>query len=90
MPEEKKKLRFAGNDLNVFDVPIKKATEPFADYELEDGSILRVKSVVTSVLRLEAQNNPENGNPIYIVQSTPVVSVVSAPENLIKKPRSGN
>lgn len=90
MPEQKKKLELAGKELDVSDVPIKKATEPFADYELEDGSILRVKSVVTSVLRLEGLNNPADGNPIYVVVTMPVVSVVSAPKNLIKKPRFGN
>lgn len=87
MPEQKKKLQFAGKELDATEVPLKKATaEPFADYELEDGSILRIKSVVTSVLRLDGQNNPLDGTPIYFALTMPVVSVVSAPENLIKKP----
>jgi hypothetical protein len=85
MAEQNKKLRLAGREVDVVDVPIKSATEAFVDYELEDGSKLRVKSVLTSALRLEGQNNLADGNPIYIVQTMPVVSVVSAPENLIKK-----
>jgi hypothetical protein len=42
VPVQKKKLRFAGNDLDVSGVSIKKATEPLGGCELEDGPTLRV------------------------------------------------
>ena len=75
MPEEKKRIPMLGLEIDVADVPIKKATEFFNEYELEDGSFLKVKSVVTSVLRIEGQFGPD-GKPVYIVLTGPVVNVV--------------
>jgi len=58
-------------------VPIKTATEFFNQYELEDGSVLMVKSVATSILRLEGQYTPD-GKPIYIVLTSPAVNVAKS------------
>ncbi|MGB6884091.1 MAG: hypothetical protein WBE10_08610, partial [Candidatus Acidiferrum sp.] len=44
MSEIKKTIRLLGHDINVFDVPIKSAIEYFNEYELEDGSKIRVKA----------------------------------------------
>lgn len=77
MPEEKKRLPMLGLEIDVADVPIRNATEFFNEYELEDGSFLKVKSVATSVLRVEGQFGPD-GKPIYIVLTGPVVNVVSS------------
>ncbi|MGD0694532.1 MAG: hypothetical protein ABSB82_06720 [Terriglobia bacterium] len=88
MPEHKKKLPLFGHEVEVADVPIKKASEYFNEYELEDGSVLRVKSVATSILRIEGQFTPEpDSKPIYIVLTGPVVRVVSsklAPQSAAK------
>jgi hypothetical protein len=84
MPETKKKIPLFGHETAVADVPITKSTEPWSEYELEDGSVIRFKSVAASVLRFEEQYNAD-GMPIYIVLSSPVVVVASAPENLRKK-----
>jgi hypothetical protein len=85
MPEVKKKIPLFGKEMEVADVPIKKSLEPWSEYELEDGSVIKYKSAVSSVLRMEGQNNPGDGNPIYLVLGQPVVVVVSAPPDLIKK-----
>jgi len=77
MPEEKKRVPMLGVEIDVADVPIKRATEFFNEYELEDGSLLKVKSVATSMLRIEGQFTPD-GKPIYIVLTGPVVNVVSS------------
>jgi hypothetical protein len=77
MAEQKKTIKVFGNDTVVVDVPIVKADEHFNEYELEDGSVLRVKNVPHSMLRVDEQYDP-NGNPVYIVLTTPVVSVISA------------
>lgn len=84
MPEVKKKIPILGVDAEVAEVPITKGSEPWSEYELEDGSIVRFKSVVTSIMRIEGQHN-QDGTPIYIILSSPVVNVVSAPERLRKK-----
>jgi hypothetical protein len=76
-----------GKQMDVADVPITKAVEYFNEYELEDGSTLRVKSVATSVLRIEGQFTPD-GKPIYVVLTTPAVNVQNStisPEALTRK-----
>ena len=80
MPEVKKKVPLLGSDTEVADVPIVKSEEGFNRYELEDGTILKVKNVATTIWRIEGQfNPPPDGRPIYIVLSTPVVNVESSP-----------
>ena len=75
MSETKKVIRLFGNDVNVIDVPIKSAlNENFADYELEDGSKIRVKFVANAFLRIEGEYNPD-GKPVYLALSTPAVNV---------------
>jgi hypothetical protein len=77
MPEETREMNILGVSRKVTDVPISKATEFFNDYELADGSVLRVKSVVTAVLRVEGQFNSE-GRPIYLVVTSPNTYVVTS------------
>lgn len=43
------------------------------EYELEDGSVIRTRTIITKVLRLDGYFDPY-GNPIYVVQSQMVVS----------------
>lgn len=54
--------------------------EDWNKYILKDGSILKFKAVISSVIRTE-EYDPNTGNPIYIIQSTNI-SQVSVPENL--------
>jgi len=77
MLELRKKIKILGMDVDAVDVPITRANETTSEYELEDGSILRVKNVANSFLRLEGQFNPD-GTPIYLVQGGPVVTVVGS------------
>jgi hypothetical protein len=85
MPEVRKKIPILGRETEVVDVPVAKATEPWNEYELEDGSVVRSKNVVTSILRIEGQHNPNDRLPIYLVLTSPVIQVVSSPEHLRKK-----
>jgi hypothetical protein len=43
------------------------------EYELEDGSRIRIKTVITKVLRLDGYFDAY-GNPIYVIQSQMVVA----------------
>jgi hypothetical protein len=80
MAETKKKMPLFGTEMEVSDVPIAKSQEAFNTYELEDGTVLKVKNVATSILRVEGQFNPlPDGRPIYLVFTSPVVSVESSP-----------
>ena len=84
MAEMKRTIKLFGRELEMTDVPIKKSNEPWSEYELEDGSIVKFKSVASSVLRVVGQYSPD-GNPVYIVVSAPVNQVVSSPETLHRK-----
>jgi hypothetical protein len=80
MAEQKKKIPIFGNETDVTDVPIKKilGEEHFTTYELEDGSIVRVKTVATSFLRVDGQFNQVTGMPVYIVLTSPATVVDSS------------
>lgn len=47
--------------------------EDWNEYELEDGSVIRTKTVITKVLRLDGYFDPY-GNPVYVVQSQMIVA----------------
>lgn len=83
MPETKKTIKLLGFDIKVIDVPIKSANEFFAEYELEDGSKVRVKFVASSFLRAEGEYGPDD-KPVYLVFSSPAVNVLSSPETLMR------
>lgn len=84
MSEKKIKIPLFGHEVEVVEVPISKSTEGFNDYELGDGSKIRLKVVATSILRLVGQFTPD-GDPIYLVKNGQVVTVIEAPDTLRRK-----
>jgi hypothetical protein len=54
-------------------------SEDFNEYLLDDGTVIKLKVVVTEVARIEGLYDP-SGNPAYVVSSTNVVSVDAADE----------
>ncbi|MGC8500940.1 MAG: hypothetical protein ACP5OS_07185 [Leptospirillia bacterium] len=83
MSEKKIKIPLFGHEVEAVEVPISKSTESHNEYELADGSTIRLKVVATSVLRLVGQYNPD-GDPLYLVKNGQVVTVVEVPKNLRK------
>jgi hypothetical protein len=73
-----KTIKLFGHDIPVTDVPVAEHEEKFLQYKLEDGSVIKVKNVATSVLRVDDQYLPD-GSPVYLVISNPVVSVITSP-----------
>jgi len=53
--------------------------EPWSEYLLDDGKILRVKLVLLKVIRNPGELTPE-GNPVYGVMTNTVVAVFSPGE----------
>jgi hypothetical protein len=49
--------------------------EDFNEYQLTDGKTLRIKMVVTRIIRLEGETAPD-GSPIYLIQSQNVVAPI--------------
>ena len=63
------------------DIPIDNSNEKFNEYTLNDGTILRVKLVVSGVIRAKDQWDAE-GHPIYTILSHNVVRVVQSHPSL--------
>lgn len=57
--------------------------EYWNEYLLDDGTVLKVKAVLTEVLRLDEVSDT-SGQPVYAL-STTNVTVVSAPDDLRKE-----
>lgn len=80
---DKIKINYGGEEVEATPVEINQANEYWNQYLLDDGTILKMKLVATKVLRLENRYDNE-GSPIYLVQSTNVLTV-NAPSNLKRK-----
>ena len=66
------------------DVEIDEAIERSNELRLKDGTILRMRTNVVEVIRVDDQWN-ENGDPVYVVKSSNTVTIVEAPQELKKK-----
>lgn len=78
----KRKVRFQGNEVWGEEVEFEAEREAFNTYLLEDGTKLKIKTVVSQVIRLEAYK--ADGEPVYMVNATNVIAAV-VPERLKKK-----
>ncbi|MGH7034216.1 MAG: hypothetical protein ACREFL_10840 [Stellaceae bacterium] len=84
MAERKVKTMVPGRGIvEGMEVPIDSSNEKWSEVTLEDGTTIRVKAVVSSCIRL--QEYDDDGNPLYVVKSTPAVSIVSVNDILKKK-----
>lgn len=63
---------------------IKEENEFWNTYKLSDGSIMKVKIVITNVKRLKKYQ--PDGSPIYLIQSQNVLRMDSIPKELMGKP----
>lgn len=73
-----------GKLMNGMEVPVEESTEKWSEIKLEDGTIIRIKQSVASVIRVDGQYDPE-GNPLYIVKSAPAVAIVHVEERHRRK-----
>jgi hypothetical protein len=62
------------------EVGFRTSGENWNEYLLDDGTVLRLKLVVTEVVRVDSHHDPD-GNPVYLVKSQNVMGV-SAPDDL--------
>lgn len=61
-------------------VDVQQSSEQWNQYLLGDGSVIRLKAVVTEVWRVLEEYDQE-GNPMYVVRSRNIVTV-TAPDEL--------
>lgn len=74
--------------VDAIEVGVSESTERWTDITLEDGSVLRLKSVVLGAIRIEGQYDME-GKPVYSLKINQVMVVVSAPDHLRKGAEGG-
>ncbi|MEM3056659.1 MAG: hypothetical protein QW639_05460 [Candidatus Bathyarchaeia archaeon] len=75
-------------ELIIRDLEFETNREVWNEYELEDGSILRVKLVVSAVQKTSVFT--QDGDPLYNVQSSAVMGVIVPPELRRKPSRPGD
>ncbi len=83
MAEDKKQtVTVGGVNVEVSRIEIaKRIHEEPNEYELEDGSIIRVTNPTVIVLRIEGQQDLD-GNPGYYVKNGTAVTVIRGPRKL--------
>ena len=72
-----RKRRIPGPDgklLDVTEVGFRATGEHWNEYLLDDGTLARVKLVVTSVYRIDGQWDPK-GRPVYMIESSNVMAI---------------
>jgi hypothetical protein len=85
MPPTKRKIRFppGGLEKDAQLIDIQQSNEHWNNYLLGDGTVLKIKLVATEVWRIENEWDQE-GNPVYVIKSSNVVTV-NPSEELRKK-----
>ncbi len=73
-----------GREIEAVDVDFDTVKEDWNEYKLEDGTILKFKTIVSSIVRTE-EYDPMTGDPVYHVRSTNVLRV-KVPEKLKRMP----
>lgn len=83
MGRPKRRVPFQGKEVDATPVTPTQSNEHWNNYLLEDGSVIRMKLVVTEFLKIDGQYDQE-GNPVYAIKSTNVVAV-ETPEDQRKR-----
>jgi len=77
------KVNWQGQEVDAVEVRYKSIREDWNEYDLDDGSTVRIKLLVSEIVRL-ADGFDQEGNPIYVIKSGNVV-FVKAPDHLKRK-----
>ncbi|HYB61797.1 MAG TPA: hypothetical protein VEH50_09985 [Methylomirabilota bacterium] len=62
-------------------VPLTESVERWTELKLDDGTVLRVKPLITNILRLDGKYDPQ-GNPVYVIQGGSTMVIGSVPDHL--------
>lgn len=82
-PRKKKVPGPDGTPVEGTVVPFQTVVENFNEYLLDDGAVMRVKTVLADVVRLDGVYDAE-GQPVYMMNYQQVVNL-SVPDELRKK-----
>jgi hypothetical protein len=77
-------VTYQGREIETVEVDFKVVKEDWNEYELADGTKIKMKAV-TSIINRAIDEFDSDGNPLYLVKSSNVIAL-SVPENLKKGP----
>jgi hypothetical protein len=74
----------SGEKAEAIEVQVDESTERWSEFQLQDGTVIRVKATILSAARMDGQYD-QLGNPLYQVNVAPVITIVNVPDRLRKK-----
>jgi len=77
------KINFQGREVDATEVDFQTRKEDWNEYQLMDGTVIKMKLVVSEIFRVEGVYDKE-GNPAYQIKSTNL-PVVKSPDALKRK-----
>ncbi|HHT9131805.1 MAG TPA: hypothetical protein ACFYED_04895 [Candidatus Tripitaka californicus] len=83
MGRNKVKIKLGNEVFEGTSIERTSSSENWSEYLLEDGSVVKMKLVVTEIVRVDGRYDSDD-NPMYIVKSSNVIAV-SSPDNLKRK-----
>ncbi len=78
------KINFQGRDVDATEVEFQTRKEDWNEYQLMDGTVIKMKLVVSEIFRIDGVYDKE-GTPAYQIKSTNL-PVVKSPDALKRKP----
>jgi len=87
MNPKQKKYNFQDKEVLGQEIDFETEKEDWNVYILKDGTKLKMKSVISTIVRLEDYKQ-DTGDPIYLVTASNVI-IPDVPERLKKKPKGG-
>lgn len=68
------KIKIGDKEVEATSVPFAIAGEPFSEYHMDNGDIIRCKHVVLKIFHVANERAP-NGDPIYSIQGQLIMTV---------------
>ena len=87
MPERETQVPLGDRIVPGVEVPISESNEKWSEFSLEDGTRIRAKVSIISVVRILNEYDPA-GNPIYTINAAPIIGVAYTPPELRKQDKS--
>ena len=79
----RKKFPYKNGEVFGNDVDFESKGEQFSIYNLEDGTVVKIKAALISIARLEGEYGP-TGDPVYLIQAQNLIAV-QVPDELKKQ-----
>lgn len=68
------KIEHEGKQVDAESLEFKTNSEPWQEYELSDGTTVRIRTMMVAAFRLLNERRPDGG-PIHVIQNTSTVNI---------------